>query len=143
MKQSIRLAELAQWFRQLACLSLLACGAPHTSPCVVSGTPADVGDVRTILGDFDGYRIQREGLGFTVIGTGTRRWRALYDSPRECQVPTLTSQNPILESALRNYEVSGWRADGCGHEELDIPHFGELRPLLRHIGQFLAQQDLG
>lgn len=46
-------------------------------------------------------------------------------------------------AALQNFELSDWSMDGCGEEQIGIPDFGELAPVLRRVGEFLAENKLG
>jgi len=52
-------------------------------------------------------------------------------------------QNPLFLAALRNFELSDWSMDGCEEEQIGIPDFGELAPVLRRVGEFLAENELG
>ena len=118
---------------------LAACGAAPRA-CAPRGSARDVG---TVTGKFEGYAVERKGFGFVVVGTGSRRWASLYASPRKCGIPTLEEQNPLFLAALRDFELSDWSMDGCGEEQIGIPDFGELAPVLRRVGEFFAENELG
>ena len=119
---------------------LAACGGVPRRACASRGSARNVG---TVTGKFEGYTVERKRLGFVVVGTGSRRWASLYASPRKCGIPTLEERNPLLLAALRNFELSDWSMDGCGEEQIGIPDFCELAPVVRRVGEFLAENKLG